>query len=168
MESRLMAADPNPIDRSLIGTASAPYEIEVERGAILKFARAIGDANPLFADPDFARKNGWADVIAPPTFPVSFLPPEEPVWWHNLNRKRILAGEQSFRYARPVVAGDRLECRIHLVDVIDKTGRSGTMELLVQENRGTDIQTGAEVFVHRRVAVYRGVDNRIGSGQPAS
>ena len=35
------------------------------------------------------------------------------------------------------------------------------MALMVQENRGTDLKTGEEVFVHRRVAVYRGLDNKI-------
>ena len=156
-----MQDDPHPIDRSLIGTSSAAYSVAVERGAILKFARAIGDTNPLFTDPEFARAAGHEDVLAPPTFPVSFLPPEEPVWWHNLDRKRVLAGEQSFKYSRPIVAGDSFECRIHLVDVIDKKGRSGSMALMVQENRGTDLKTGEEVFVHRRVAVYRGLDNKI-------
>lgn len=159
-----MSIDPDPIDRRLIGEATKPFRVFAERGAIVKFAKAIGDLNPLFNDPEFARAHGYGDLVAPPTFPVSFLPPQEPPWWASLNRKRILAGEQSFRYLRPIVAGDTFDCRVHFVEVIEKQGRSGSMELIVQENRGTDIVNGDEVFVHRRVAVYRGLDSQISKG----
>lgn len=153
--------DPHPIDRSLIGTTSDPFNIEVEHGAIIKFARAIGDDNPLYHDVAYARAHGWRDIIAPPTFAVSFLPPREPPWWSSIDRKRILAGEQSFSYVRPIVAGDSLTCRVHFIEVTEKIGRSGKMEFIVQENRGVDRESGELVFSHRRVAVYRAPDNRL-------
>lgn len=156
--------DPHPIDRSLIGTSSEPFEVEIERGAIVKFANAIGDPNQLYRDGEYARSHGYHGVLAPPTFAVSFLPPIEPRWWHSIDRKRILAGEQSFRYHRPIVAGDRLTCRVHLVDVTEKTGRSGKMEFIIQENRGIDRMTEEPVFVHRRVAVYRAPGNHLANG----
>lgn len=142
------------IDRSLIGAASKPFVVEVEKGAILRFAEAIGDPNPIYRDEKAARAAGYEGVVAPPTFPVTFRASEEPVWTRDLDRRRILAGEQSFHYERPIVAGDRLECRIHFIEVIDKEGRSGKMEMLVQEVRGADIR-GRAVFTHRRVTVYR-------------
>lgn len=142
------------IDRSLIGAASEPYVVEVEKGAIQRFAEAIGDPNPTFRDEKAARAAGYQGIVAPPTFPVSFRGAEEPVWTRHLDRRRILAGEQSFHYERPIVAGDRLECRVHFVEVIDKEGRSGKMEMLVQEVRGNDLQ-GRPVFTHRRTMVYR-------------
>ncbi len=142
------------IDRSLIGAASEPFVVEVEKGAIARFAEAVGDPNPVYRDEKAAREAGYDGIIAPPTFPVTFRPAEEPVWTRNLDRRRILAGEQSFHYSRPIVAGDRLECRIHFVEVADKAGRSGKMELLVQEVRGSDAR-GQVVFTHRRTTVYR-------------
>lgn len=142
------------IDRSLIGAASEPFFVEVEKGAIRRFVEAIGDPNPVYLDEKAARAAGYDGIIAPPTFPVTFRSAEEPVWTRHLDRRRILAGEQSFRYERHIVAGDRLECRIHFVEVIDKEGRSGRMELLVQEVRGADMR-GRPVFVHRRTTVYR-------------
>ncbi len=150
------------IDRSLIGSVFGPFVVDVERGAVVKFAEAIGDPNPIFRDPAAARAHGYADIVAPPTFPVSFLPPEEPEWTRHLDRRRVLAGEQSFRYVRPIVAGDRLTCDIRFVEVVDKQGRSGSMELLVQEARGRDAD-GRDVFFHRRTMVYRGADSRIAS-----
>jgi len=143
------------IDKSLIGERTESYEIEVERGQIRRFAAAIGDDNPLWVDREFARAQGYADVIAPPTFPVSFQVPGTPIWWQNLDRKRFLAGEHGFTYIRPICAGDRLTCRMTLVDVERKEGRSGVMDLMHQEVRGVDAQ-GDEVFTHRRITVYRG------------
>jgi acyl dehydratase len=142
------------IDRSLIGQASEPYWVEIEKGAIRKFAEAIGDADERYRDEAAAQRNGFRSIIAPPTFPVTFRAPEEPVWTRHLDRRRILAGGQSFEYLRPIYAGDRLQCRVHFVSVEDKTGRSGRMEMLHQEIRGSDAE-GALVFVHRRTTVYR-------------
>lgn len=142
------------IDRSLIGSESEPYVAEVERGAIRKFAEAIGDPNPLYRSSEFARDSGYADVVAPPTFPVTFRAPDEPIWTRHLDRRRILAGEMRFEYRRPIVAGDRLECRIRFTGVDRATGRSGTMELLRQEIHGTDA-SGQPVFVQYRTTIYR-------------
>lgn len=142
------------IDRGLIGSVSAPYVVEVERGAVAKFADAIGDPNPVFRDAAAANACGFSGIIAPPTFPVSFIAPEEPAWTRDLDRRRILAGEQSFFYRRPVLVGDVLTCRVTFVGVDEKQGRSGKMQLLTQEVRGVDA-VGDEVFVHRRVTVYR-------------
>jgi acyl dehydratase len=142
------------IDRSLIGSRSAPYVVEVEKGAVRRFADAIGDPNPVYRDADAARAQGYAGIIAPPTFPVSFLAPEEPPWTRPLDRRRVLAGEQGFHYVRPIVVGDVLTCRITFVGVEEKQARSGAMELLIQEIDGRDA-SGAPVYRHRRVMVYR-------------
>ncbi|MFA6264107.1 MAG: MaoC family dehydratase N-terminal domain-containing protein [Pseudolabrys sp.] len=144
------------IDRSLIGSLSAPYVVEVEAGTVVKFADAIGDPNPVYRDAAAARACGFSGIIAPPTFPVSFTPPVEPAWTRDLDRRRVLAGEQSFHYERPIFVGDVLTCQIKFVGVDEKEGRSGSMELLTQDVRGTTA-AGEVVFVHRRVMLYRAV-----------
>jgi len=40
----------------------------VEKGAILMFARAVGDTNPIYSDEDYAKGTEVGSVIAPPTF----------------------------------------------------------------------------------------------------
>lgn len=148
------------IDRSLIGTSSEPWVVEVERGAIRRFAEAIGDTNPLWHDREHARSLGYPDVIAPPSFPVSFVMPDIPPWWEGLDRKRFLAGEHGFAYERAITVGDVLTCRMTLLDVTRKQGRSGTMDLMLQEVRGVDAE-GKDVFAHRRTTVYRGVGSTV-------
>ena len=142
------------VERSLVGTAADPFVVEVERGAIRRFAEAIGDDNPLFRDPGFARRHGYANVVAPPTFPTSFRAPGDPPWIAGLDRRRIVAGEVAFEAHRPITAGMTLVCRLLLRAVEDKAGRGGTMQLLHQdlEARGLD---GEVVALARRTTIYR-------------
>ncbi|SHH51182.1 FAS1-like dehydratase domain-containing protein [Pollutimonas bauzanensis] len=142
------------LDRSLVGSATAPFVVEVEKGAIRAFADAIGDDNRLARDEDFARSKGYGGLVAPPTFPASFRPPERQPWLLGLDEGRILAGEQYFKYARPVVSGDVLTCRLHFVRVDEKAGRSGAMLLVVQELRAADAH-GDLVVANGRVVIYR-------------
>jgi acyl dehydratase len=148
------AATGTEIDRTLVGSVSRPYWVEVEKGAVRRFAEAIGDPDPRWRDEAAARAAGFPGILAPPTFPVTFRAAEEPAWTRHLDRRRILAGEQSFEYVRPIVVGDRLRCRIHFVGVDERVGASGRMELLRQEVRGEDAM-GQAVFVHRKTTVYR-------------
>jgi len=142
------------IDRSLIGQFSEPFMVEVEKGAIRKFADAIGDPNPLYRDEAYARRHGHDGIIAPPTFATCFRPPQEPPWLASLNRRRIVAGQTAFEILRPIVAGMRLTCRIRFVGVDDKAGSKGRMELMHQELQGRD-DAGELVFRSARSTVYR-------------
>lgn len=144
------------IDRSLIGTAAAPFVVEVEKGAIRRFAEAIGDPNPLYRDEAFARAQGFPGVVAPPTFPTSFRPPADPPWMIGLDRRRIVAGEVAFAFVRPIVSGMTLECRLRFVGVEAREGRKGSMELIRQEMTGHDGE--GLVFTHARTTVYRSLE----------
>lgn len=142
------------VDKSLVGTATPPFIVDVERGAIRLFVDALQDENPLHRDAGFARSMGYGDIVAPPTFPTTFRPPQRQPWMVGLDEGRILAGEQYFNYERPIVAGDVLECRLHFVAIEEKEGRSGNMQLLVQELRAVD-REGKLVVTNGRVVVYR-------------
>jgi len=139
----------------LVGHSCPPFTVEVEKGAIRRFAEALGDRNPIRHDEDAARAAGHRGLVAPPTFPASFRPPGDAPWMARLDRSRIRAGEQGFRLHRPILAGDRLTCRLTLTAVERKEGRSGPLTLLVQELDGRDAD-GAPVFTNRRVAVHLG------------
>ena len=57
-----------PEMKAAIGVESEPRTSEVETGAIIKFAEAIGDTNPIFNDEAAARQSRYGGMIAPPTF----------------------------------------------------------------------------------------------------
>ncbi len=58
--------------QELVGRRSNTVSNWVERGAVRKFAQAIGDDNPLYYDEDAAQQSRYGRLIAPPTFPITF------------------------------------------------------------------------------------------------
>lgn len=84
----------------------------VGREKIREFAHAIGDDDPACHDPAAAQKLGYADVIAPPTFPVVLSMDaltqvmQDPSV--GIDYSRIVHSDQKFEYHRPIVAGDEL------------------------------------------------------------
>ncbi len=43
----------------------------VEAGHVMTFARAVGDPNPVYADPEHAQRSEVGEIIAPPTFAIA-------------------------------------------------------------------------------------------------
>ena len=94
----------------------------VEATHIMMFARAIGDPNPAFADPDSAEARAAGGIVAPPTFPMAAaqFDPENPLVpkkgepWFGSGKEAtgiqregggMLHAEQSFTYTRPLRPG---------------------------------------------------------------
>jgi acyl dehydratase len=126
----------------------------VEEGAILLFARAVGDTNPVYSDAGYAATTEFGGVIAPPTFIQSsahFDPdyplrpkPGEP-WFGSgatptgrpaggsseesgtSKRGTGLHAEQEYEYHRPVRPGDVLRSETRPGQRWEKQGRSGKL-----------------------------------------
>jgi hydroxyacyl-ACP dehydratase HTD2-like protein with hotdog domain len=129
------------VDRSIIGLSSEATVNEVERGAIRKFAEAIGDPSPAYARGD----------VAPPTFPTTFRTKLPGV---NLDPKRILHGGEEFAYERPIRGGDRITVVRRIADVYEREGSVGHMTFYIFESEGTDEQ-GQLVYKSRSTIIYR-------------
>jgi acyl dehydratase len=142
------------LDRSLIGRESEPVLHEVEKGAIRRFAEALGDPNPIYVDETAARAAGHPGLVAPPTFPVVLTSNERFRHSLDLGTRSILHGEQQFEYVRPLLAGDRIVVRSKVADVQERAGASGPMDVLVIEDEGRDEQ-GELVFKTRAMLILR-------------
>ena len=142
------------LDRSLIGRESEPVLHEVEKGAIRRFADALGDPNPIYVDEVAARAAGFPALVAPPTFPVTLTTNERFRHSLDLGTRSILHGEQQFEYARPVLAGDRITVRSRVADVQERAGASGPMDVIVIEDEGRD-DKGELVFKTRAMLILR-------------
>lgn len=142
------------LDRSLIGRESEPVLHEVEKGAIRRFAEALGDPNPIYVDEAAARAAGFPALVAPPTFPVVLASNERFRHSLDLGTRSILHGEQQFEYVRPVVAGDRITVRSKVADVQERAGASGPMDVIVIEDEGRD-EKGELVFRTRAMLILR-------------
>ena len=145
---------PIQINRGVVGKEFAPYAVTVERGKIKEFARAIGDSNPLYLDDRVGAASEWGDIIAPPTFPITFR--DEGADTNALLRElgtdisRVLHGEQEFEIHRPLQPGRTYLCRARVSDIYEKTGKTGPMAFVVRETTVTDSD-------NEIVAVMRGV-----------
>ena len=55
-------------DKSLIGFRFEPFTVEVEKGPMRLFAKAIGETDPVYHDEPTAKAAGHRSILAPPTY----------------------------------------------------------------------------------------------------
>jgi acyl dehydratase len=146
------------MDKNAVGKTFPPYEFRVERGKIKEFADAIGDPNPLYRDPDAAKKAGLPGIPAPPTLLRTFL------YDPNLSRDAlgvkdwsyIVHGEQEFEFLAPIFAGDVLTAHERIASITEKDSkRAGTLQIAVIETTFAN-QRGEKVQIARRALVETG------------
>lgn len=149
---------PIQINTSVVGKELPPFAVTVERGKIKEFARAIGDSNPFHLDDRIGAASEWGDIIAPPTFAITFR--DEAADTSALLRElgtdisRVLHGEQEFELHRQIRPGETFLCRSKIVDVYEKSGRSGPMAFVVRETAVTD-RANEIVGTMRSITVIR-------------
>ncbi|KPV44232.1 MaoC family dehydratase N-terminal domain-containing protein [Alicyclobacillus ferrooxydans] len=139
--------------RAFLNKASKPVKNEVEKGAIRKFAQAIGDANPLYLNEEAAAASRYGKIIAPPTFSRTF--DYGAIEGMKFEAKGLIHGDERFRYFRPIFAGDVLYCSRKLVDVFERSGKLGNMTFLVYEQTAAD-EAGNPVVQSKSTIIYRG------------
>ncbi|MFF2448123.1 MaoC family dehydratase N-terminal domain-containing protein [Neobacillus sp. NPDC058068] len=121
-----------------IGKLSTKVKNAVERGAVKKFAEAIGDLHPIYVDEETGRLSRFKNNIAPPTFPRIF--DYGVIEGFNLHIKGLIHGEQTFHYERPLLVGEELYCYSKVKNYFEKKGNFGEMGFLVLENYGEDLE----------------------------
>ncbi len=143
------------LDKNAIGRASPPTLNEVEKGAIRRFAEAIGDFNPIYYDEEYARASGYPTIVAPPTFPASFHSAADLRELLGVTIKSLLHAEQAFEYERPIFAGDRIFVATRVSNVFERPSPTGArMDVAVIEDEGRD-EEGNLVFRAQRTLVVR-------------
>lgn len=144
------------IDTKWIGHELPPSILDVERGRLKFFAKAIGEADPVYCDEAAARRAGHPDIPAPPTFLFAAELDSGALMQLlaelGVDIGRILHGEQSFSYRRQVYAGERVTVRSRISDVYAK--KNGALEFIVKDSTVTDA-TGETVCEMRSVIVVR-------------
>ncbi len=142
------------LDKNAIGRSSPPTLNEVEKGAIRRFAEALGDYNPIYYDEEYARALGYPTIVAPPTFPASFHSAADLRELLGVGIKSLLHAEQGFEYERPILAGDRIYVSTRVADVLERQGPAGKMDVALIQDEGRD-EEGNLVFKARRTLVVR-------------
>lgn len=144
------------IDKKQIGRKFPPHTVEVEKGRLRFFAKAIGETNPVYTDEEAAREAGYRTLPAPPTFAfcLEMDAPNPFAFFEALgiDLSRVLHGEQHFTYHQPILAGDSITFESVVSDIYDKKG--GALEFLVRDISATN-QDGVRVADLRSVIVVR-------------
>jgi len=124
------------LDRQFIGHEFESFSVDVEKGRLKFFAKAIGETNPIYTDESAARDAGYRTIPAPPTFPMvldmegSDLLPVIRVL--KLDLARILHGAQEFEYQGEIYAGDKITVHSKILNIFDKKG--GALEFVQVQN----------------------------------
>lgn len=111
-----------------IGVRGEPVTTEVEKSAVRKFARAVGETNPLYYDASYAATTRFGAMIAPPTFVAALkgtgLPPlpDPPVTFTI-----FLHTDDRIEQFAPIKVGDVITAVPELADAFVKKGRNGEM-----------------------------------------
>jgi acyl dehydratase len=109
-----------------IGLEGPPVTTEIERGAIIRFAQAIEDDNPVFNDEEAARKSQYGGLIAPPTFLRSIRSSRREVPF-DIPFNNALDGGSDWEYFEPVRPGDLITAVSRITDMQERAGRMGVM-----------------------------------------
>jgi acyl dehydratase len=131
---------------------TAPYVVGREK--VREFARAVFATHPINHDVAAAQAAGYADIVAPPTFPVvvqeatlAQLLAEPDA---GIDFSRVVHGDQRFSYTRPIVAGDELTATLTVTSVKSLGGNSMvTAESTVVDASGSHVVTAVSTLVVR-------------------
>jgi acyl dehydratase len=125
--------------KQFIDRTDPPIIRHVEKGAIRRYAEAVGNDNPLHYDEEYARKTKYGGIIASPGFwgwptrtPSSSTGLAEIVGELQAalakgGFPRILDGGISYDFFLPVRAGDVLVASPKVTGLSEKEGKSGSM-----------------------------------------
>jgi acyl dehydratase len=145
-----MSVNPNLVDLAFEPTAS----YLVGREKVREFAKAVFATDPAHVDVEVARTRGFADVVAPATFPVVI----QDMTLHQLlahpeagiDFSRVVHGDQKFDYSRPLVAGDEVIAQLSVTKVQSLGGHTMvTSETEVTTLDGKHVVTATSTLVIR-------------------
>ena len=143
------------VNEAIVGKTYPPLQpYLVGREKVREFAQAVQSSSEANLDPDAAQGPGFSDVVAPPTFTVILqeralqLLLEDPE--AGIDYSRIVHGDQSFDYSRPIVAGDELHASVTVTKVQSLGGHSMvTSETRVNDADGQHLVTATSSLVVR-------------------
>ncbi len=127
-----------------VGTVAATASGEITRRDWQRWAVAVGDHNPLWFEPEYARRHGYRDIICPPLYlqyavlgvtPLNELRSDgsSGAVSGSLAFPRApkrMAGGESTTFHRPAYHRDEIDMVRTIDSIVEKHGRSGTFVLV--------------------------------------
>lgn len=157
--------------RALVGRRkvyTAPEEFGAAAGRY--FGLAIGDHNPLYSDPEYARAHGLAGVTAPPTLICETnqyadlpVPPDGYAgheWGIEIPGTRKVRGGNSYTFHRRLRPDDVVTATWEITDVAAKTTRSGAEMLIVSSRATYTDQNGGLLAENEETIIFVELEGR--------
>ena len=154
---------------AMIGKETGRQTGVVYKKEFQRWAAAVNDLNPLYFDEEFAKAQGYRDVVMPPLFlsqvmggvmRLENLRPDGIPGGRGrgtdipLKPQRRVAGGEETEYYEPVYPGDVLNSVSKLAVLEEKEGRSGPFVLITRETTYTN-QDGVVVALGRGSTIAR-------------
>uniref|UniRef100_UPI0037CC73B9 FAS1-like dehydratase domain-containing protein n=1 Tax=Nocardioides terrisoli TaxID=3388267 RepID=UPI0037CC73B9 len=134
-----------------------------------RYARAIGDNNPIFFDEAAAKAAGYDGIVVPPNFLPSYLDwtdggsedelridgtKGDDMQWIPLEGVRLMGGGEEMIFHAPVYVDTEVVMTSHLDDVTARESRSGLLMVIKVRNNyktagGTPLMTSVRTVLGR-------------------
>ena len=144
-----------PVNPDLVDVVFDPAPAyQVGREKIREFAAATHVTDQQYLDVEVARSRGYADVVAPPTFPIVIQEKTLAQLLSHPNSgidfRKVVHGDQKFEYSRPIVAGDELVATLSVTKVQSLGAHSMvTSESVLTTRDGEHVVTASSTLVVR-------------------
>lgn len=155
--------------RAMVGrevSYTAPEELG--RASLRYFALAVGDANPLYTDEEYARAHGYPGVIAPPTLicetnQYSGLSRGADGYaghsWHlDVPGTRLFRGGNSYIFHRPVVPTDVVTATWRITEMKERTTSRGQDMLIVTSVAEFTRQSGEPLVTNIETLIFTALE----------
>lgn len=141
--------------KALVGQSEPPVVYKIEEGAIQRYARSVGDINPLYNDIDYAANSESGRLMAPPAFvgwPVGAAGFDVFKFIEKLIKAGapmgLLDGGVEYEFLSPVGAGDYLVAAVKVASIEGRETKMGPTMVTTVESTYTN-QRGAVVMIAR-------------------
>jgi acyl dehydratase len=126
-----------------VGDTLPPLELPpLTRTTLALYAGASGDHNPMHIDVDFARAAGMPDVFAHGMLSMAWLGRLLTNWAPQRDLR-----EFSVRFSAITRVGERIVCRGHVADKLERDGEHLLRIVMTTANEKGEVKLTGEAFV---------------------
>ncbi len=133
-----------------------------------RYAVAVNDLNPLYFNEDYARKQGYSGIIAPPNYLATLRDDQvagpleaelltdgtRPDGRPDVPGLQIMGGGQELEFHAPIYCGVEIFGEKSIVKIDMQQGRSGPMVIVEEEIRYWDMGKNLKLILKNR-SLYR-------------
>jgi len=142
------------LSKEIVGKKLDRFEFTVERGKIKEFCQAIHETSPIYFDLEAAKKAGYSDIPAPPTYPTVIMFWGYPKIWQDMadmgiDLSKILHLKEEYTFHKILYPG-KVSAQSEIADV--KMGRAEivTFRTVISDEKNEPILSGEMAIFIRK------------------